>query len=87
MPAIEAAASGVPVVCAPVGALPEVLGEAAEWCAAPSAEAITAGLTRVLSDRRRRQELVAAGLARVAHGPTWADSGRRLGDVYEDVAQ
>ena len=32
MPALESVASGTPVVCARVGALPEVLGDAAEWC-------------------------------------------------------
>ena len=48
MPALEAAASGTPVVCAPVGALPEVLGPAAAWCGSPTPEPVAAALVAVL---------------------------------------
>lgn len=73
MPASEAAASGVAVVCARQGPLPEVLGDAAEWCATPSVEDITAGLAHLLSDDAHRRALAAAGLARAAAAPGWAD--------------
>jgi glycosyltransferase involved in cell wall biosynthesis len=86
MPALEAAACGVPVVCARVGPLPEVLGEAAEWCAAPTVDEIATGLIRVLSDQKRQADLGQAGLARVAASPTWAESARVLLDAYARAA-
>jgi alpha-1,3-rhamnosyl/mannosyltransferase len=86
MPALEAAASGVPVVCAPVGALPEVLGDAAQWCAAPTAERMGEGLFAVLSDPQRQAALRAAGLARAATAPTWADAAAVLLETYARVA-
>jgi glycosyltransferase involved in cell wall biosynthesis len=74
MPALEAAASGVPVVCASVASLPEVLGPAAEWCATPTVEDIGQGLLRVLRSPDRRQQLREAGLARATAAPTWERS-------------
>lgn len=87
MPALEAVASGVPVVCAPVGPLPEILGEAAEWCATPTASDMARGLLRVLVDGARRDELRTAGLARAAAAPTWAQSASVLSMAYEKAAQ
>jgi alpha-1,3-rhamnosyl/mannosyltransferase len=83
MPALEAAASGVPVVCARVTSLPEVLGPAAEWCATPSVDDITQGLERVLVDAGRREELKQAGLARAAGAPTWEQSATVEVAAYE----
>jgi glycosyltransferase involved in cell wall biosynthesis len=85
MPALEAAASGVPVVCARVGPLPEVLGEAPEWCEGPSVTAIAAGLERLLTDPARQQQCRQAGLVRAAAAPTWADAARVLIDTYGRV--
>ncbi|HET6873296.1 MAG TPA: glycosyltransferase, partial [Acidimicrobiales bacterium] len=82
LPALEACASGTAVVCAPVGALGEVLGDAAEWAEAPTVEAIAAALGRVLEDTDRRQEIEAAGLRRVATGPDWADVAALTADAY-----
>lgn len=86
MPALEAAASGVPVVCAPVGALPEVLGDAAQWCAAPKPQPMADGLLAVLSDPQRQAQLRAAGLARAAAAPPWADAAAVLLETYARVA-
>jgi len=82
LPALEAAASGTPVICAPVGALPEVLAEAAEWCEEPTVEAIAAGLERLAGDPERRRRLSAAGRARVAELPSWAESAAALVEAY-----
>jgi alpha-1,3-rhamnosyl/mannosyltransferase len=82
MPALEAAASGVPVVCAPIGPLPEVLGDAAEWCADTSVAAITGGLRRLLSDPGRREARREAGLARAAAAPTWEQAAQVLLEAY-----
>jgi glycosyltransferase involved in cell wall biosynthesis len=83
MPALEAAASGTPVVCARIGPLPEVLGDAAEWCDSTSVADIAAGLARVLGDGARRAELRTAGLARAAAAPTWEQSAVAVLRAYE----
>lgn len=62
-PALEACAMGTPVVCGPVGALPEVLGEAAQWVEPLSAEALAAALVALLDDTTRRTELARLGRA------------------------
>jgi glycosyltransferase involved in cell wall biosynthesis len=86
MPALEAAASGVPVVCARVGPLPEVLGDAAQWCEGTDVGPMAAGLSRLLADPVRQEQLRVYGLARVAAAPTWADAARVLIDTYARVA-
>jgi glycosyltransferase involved in cell wall biosynthesis len=86
MPALEAIASGTPVVCAPVGALPEVLGEAAEWCATPTTADIAAGLRRLLTDPARHHRLREAGLTRAAVAPGWADAAALTIRAYRSAA-
>lgn len=82
MPALEAAACGVPVVCGRVGPLPEVLGEAAEWCDPTDHHSVGAALARVIDDPARHDQLRTAGLARVAAAPTWESSARVVLDAY-----
>jgi glycosyltransferase involved in cell wall biosynthesis len=72
LPALEAAASGTPVVCARVASLPEVLGAAAAWCDTPTVELIADRLHAVLTDRRLAEELRTAGLDRAAASLSWA---------------
>jgi glycosyltransferase involved in cell wall biosynthesis len=86
MPALEAAASGVPVVCARVGPLPEVLGDAPEWCNGTTVAPIAAGLERLLADPVRQEQRRRAGLTRAAQAPTWADAAGVLIDTYAQVA-
>ncbi|MDQ1399924.1 MAG: hypothetical protein QOK20_1856 [Acidimicrobiaceae bacterium] len=86
MPALEAAASGVPVVCARVGPLPEVLGDAPEWCEGTTVTPIADGLQRLLADPVRQDQRRQAGLARAASSPTWADAARVLLETYARVA-
>jgi len=82
VPALESIASGTPVVCAPVGSLPEVLGDAAEWCEAPTVDAISAGLRRVLDDPERADLLRRRSLARAAAHPGWEEAGDALLSAY-----
>jgi glycosyltransferase involved in cell wall biosynthesis len=86
LPALESAASGTPVVCAPVGPLPEVLGDAAEWCVTPTEQAIATGLRRVVTDRAHAASLRDRGLQRVSKWPTWEDSANVLLRAYREVA-
>jgi glycosyltransferase involved in cell wall biosynthesis len=82
MPALEAAASGVPVVCASVASLPEVLGSAAQWCATPGVDDIADGLQQVLVREKVRETLRKDGLARAAAAPTWEQAARIEAGAY-----
>lgn len=85
MPALEAAASGVPVVCARVGALPEVLGDAAAWCDEASADSLATSLAAVLGDRGLAQRLRTAGIDRVRSSPTWTEAAAETLGAYRDA--
>jgi glycosyltransferase involved in cell wall biosynthesis len=85
MPALEAAASGVPIVCARVGSLPEVLGEAAAWCDEPTADSLADSLAAVLGDADRARRLSAASLDLVRSGPTWAGAAAQTLRGYREA--
>lgn len=86
MPALEAAASGTPVVCAPVSSLPEVLADAAEWAAAPTAAAMAPLLRQLLGDAGRRRRLSDTGLRRAAAFPSWDAIAASTVRAYERAA-
>ncbi len=71
LPCLEAMASGVPVVAADAGALPETCGDAALLVSPEDPEAIAAALLTACGDDGRRAELISAGLRRAAECP-WA---------------
>jgi glycosyltransferase involved in cell wall biosynthesis len=85
IPALESIASGTPVVCAPVASLPEVLGDAAEWCDAPTVDALTAGLRRLLDDPAHAEDLRVRGLERVARLPDWDDAAEVTLRAYREA--
>lgn len=68
--ALEAMASGAPVIVSNRGALPEVVGEAGLVCE-PTPEALEQALAEVLTDRGLADRLRASGRAR-AERMTWA---------------
>jgi len=63
---LEAMAAGVPVVSTRAGAIPEVVGDAAELVEVGDVDALAGALSRLLGDEGRRAELVAAGHLRRA---------------------
>lgn len=63
---LEAMAAGVPVVSTRAGAIPEVVGDAAELVDVGDLDALAGALARLLVDEGRRAELVAAGHLRRA---------------------
>lgn len=79
---LEAMAAGVPVVATRVGAIPEVVGEAAELVEGGDGDALAGALDRVLSDDARRAALVAAGHVRRARF-RWATAVEQVADLYE----
>jgi glycosyltransferase involved in cell wall biosynthesis len=73
-PALEAMASGCPLVCSDRGAIPEVAGTAARYVDALRPETIAAGLAEVFADAKLRRTLTDAGLERARAfegGPTY----------------
>jgi glycosyltransferase involved in cell wall biosynthesis len=81
LPALEAMASGTPVVATTAGALPEVAGDAAILVGERDPAALAGGIERALADRDR---LVRAGLER-ARLYTWAETARRTLAVYREL--
>ncbi len=83
-PPLEAMAAGVPVVATRAGALPEVLGDAAELVPVGDRTALAGALARVLDSDERRLALVARGRDRAARY-TWARCAQGLVDLYRDA--
>ena len=73
LPALEAMASGAPVIVSNRGALPEVVGEAG-LVVEPTSEAVEAALLRALTDAGVAEGLRRAGPDR-ARGFSWARTG------------
>ncbi len=85
-PALEALASGTPVVCAPVGPLPETLLDAAAWCEAPTEGAVGRVLHRVLTDGGYATELRRRGLEVARNRPSWKESAAEVLRAYRRTA-
>jgi glycosyltransferase involved in cell wall biosynthesis len=66
LPPLEAMAAGVPCVVSNAASLPEVCGDAAEYCDPRDAASIAAAIRRVLGDPARQAELRERGRARTA---------------------
>ncbi len=85
--ALEAQASGTPVVVADVGGLPTAVGDAGVLVDGHRAADWAAAVEGVLADRGRRDDLVRRGLEH-AQGFGWARTAERLVEVYgEAVAE
>ncbi|MGH9304429.1 MAG: glycosyltransferase family 4 protein [Acidimicrobiales bacterium] len=85
LPAIEAMASGVPLVATTGGALPEVAGrdgETALLVAPDDPSALAGALVRVLSDGELRARLGAAGRRRTLQRFTWPVTARGTAEQY-----
>lgn len=86
LPALEAMASGCPVLAADATALPEVVGGAALRLPPDDAAAWRETTLRVLRDDVLRTELVELGRERAARF-TWDDCARRTLAVYRRVLE
>ncbi len=83
--ALEAMASGTPVIAANASSLPEVVGEAGVLVDPYSEEALTAALGELLGDKARRRRLAEAGRARAATF-TWQRVAEKMLQVYKEAS-
>ncbi|WP_449247049.1 glycosyltransferase family 4 protein [Desulfarculus baarsii] len=81
LPALEALACGAPLLAGAVGAVPEVVGQAAVLVDPHSDEAIAQGLARLMQDESLRRQLAQAGPERAARF-SWDQAARQTLDVY-----
>ena len=80
-PPLEAMAVGVPVVATTAGALPEVLGDAADLVRPGDVDALAAALGRALGDDGAREALIRRGHEQVARY-RWSTCADGLIDLY-----
>src|SRR5205807_2677402 len=83
---LEAMATGVPVVAAEAGALPEVCGGAALLVDPDDADALTGAVLRCLEDAALADRLRAAGRERAA-GFGWDRTARELDAIVGEVSE
>ena len=85
-PPVEAMACGCPVVASRLGALPEVLGEYAEYVDASNDQDIARGMARLVDDPARRAMLRQGGLGWVQRY-SYARAARETHAVYEELCR
>lgn len=84
LPALEAMASGTPVIAAARGALPEVIGDAGLLFDPDAPEALSATLDRAVSDPELRADLARRGESR-AQRFSWRETARATLGVYREI--
>ena len=85
LPVLEAMACGTPVVCSDRSSLPEVAGDAALLVDPTDVDAISAAMTRALTDDGLRAEMVSRGLTQASRF-TWERAARQLLSVVNSLA-
>ena len=84
LPALEAMASGTPLLTSNVSALPEVVGEAALLINPLNTRAILGGLTNLITDQNLRKRLREKGLQQAAKF-TWLQTAQALRLAVENL--
>ena len=90
LPAVEAMASGTPIVASRAGALPEVLGadgDCADLVAPGDVAGLTRALGRLLDSPARRHRLGAAGRRRAVEVFSWESVAAQTVGVYEQAIE
>ena len=84
IPPLEAMSLGCPVIASNTSSIPEVAGDAAEYCDPEDPESIAGAIERVLQSEGRRRELIALGRVRCALF-SWERCARETLRVYESA--
>ena len=82
LPAAEAAACGLPVVCSTAGSLPEVGGTCATYCDPDDIDAFEAAVRAIVASPRRQSDACIDRARRM----TWDASANQLLEILEEVA-
>lgn len=84
LPILEAMAAGVPVACSNKGALSEIAGDCALFFDSDNVNEIANSMEVIASDKKRRAELVKAGLLRATNF-NWEETVKQTFDVVEQL--
>lgn len=84
LPAVEAMASGTPLIASRAGALPEVGGDAVRFVSPGDAEELAQQMLALLGNPQARDALSAAGLARVRERFTWRAVAEATAQMYRE---
>jgi glycosyltransferase involved in cell wall biosynthesis len=82
MPPLEAMSFGCPVVSSNAGAMPEILGEAAEFFDPYSASSMADAIQRVVCNDQHKSKLVQSGLVQAAQF-SWKKCAKDTLEVYQ----
>jgi len=87
LPAAEAMACAVPLICSDGGALPEVVGDAARLVRAGNVDDLQNALRELLNDEKTRDQLGAQGRAHILQQLSWDCVGKKMERFYYQVLQ
>jgi len=87
LPAAEAMACAVPLVCSDGGALPEVVGAAARLVRAGNVDDLQRALHELLQDANARAQLGEQGRAHILQQLSWDCVGKKMQRFYYQVLQ
>jgi glycosyltransferase involved in cell wall biosynthesis len=85
LPPLEALACGVPVITSNAASLPEIIGGAGMLVCPQNSEEIAAAMSKVLSDKVLRKELIEKGMAQAGLF-SWEECARKTLMVYRRAA-
>ncbi|GAB2717866.1 glycosyltransferase family 4 protein [Nocardia thraciensis] len=85
LPAVEAMASGTPLIASRAGALPEVVADCAELVEPGNVDELAHTIGRLLDAQRRRTELGTAGRRRALAVYSWESVAAQTVSVYEQA--
>ncbi len=83
----EALRAGLPLVATAVGAVPDLVGDAAMLVPGDDPEALARAVAELIGDPERRDRLAAEGIAQAAGWPTEDDTVAQVLSVYDELAQ
>lgn len=85
LPAAEAMACGIPLICSDGGALPEVVGNAARLVKAGDVDALTAALQELLADTEQRETLGQQGREHILQQLSWPVVAQQMTAFYRQA--
>jgi glycosyltransferase involved in cell wall biosynthesis len=87
LPAAEAMACAVPLICSDGGALPEVVGDAARLVRAGNVDDLQTALCELLNDANERERLGVQGREHILQQLSWDCVGKKMEHFYYQVVQ